>query len=207
MTCALPPQLDHLVLTAPDPAAAAARFADLAGIDPVPGGDGTWFVGLDVPGADDRTCYLEIVGPGAGADDPDVPAAPGLSRWAIRADDLDATAASAAARGVDVGEVGTGRTTAPDGTVVTWRQAACSPRHGAVPPCLVAWQGHRHPGELPLPRVGLIALQVCAPDVDDVGRLMGALMVDVEVVRAPARGLRARLSGPAGDFELSTAGC
>lgn len=215
----LPATLDHLVLAGPVLADAVARFAELSGVRPTPGGShpgrGTanHLVGLARADGSSPPQYLEIIGP-----DPEqgVPLDRiqtldlhtvdrlRLQTWAARPDDLDARVAAARAAGVETGEViGMSRRTAA-GDLLDWRLTVRSPLPAeGTQPFLIDWQDSVHPTATGLPTVTLHEFVVLSPDPATTAAALDLLGAPTTVVRAPRYGLRAVLEGRRGRFELS----
>lgn len=211
MAANFPPELDHLVYGGPDLLATVAHVAELTGLQAVPGGrhvgEGTANYLIALGGA----AYLEIIGP-----DPLVQAPPGprwfglddldrprLLTWALRPDDLDAAVVTAAAAGYDPGPVRAMSRRTDDGTDLFWRLTPDTVgRSGGGVPFLIDWGATAHPSSRTLPRVDLLALEAHHPFPHELAPALAALQVDLDV-REGAAGLRARLSGPRGEVELS----
>jgi hypothetical protein len=162
--------IDHLVLAAPDLAAAVAAFAEHTGIEPAPGGShvglGTanHLVGLGGAGG-----YLEIIGPDPDQPEPAQPrpfgidelTAPRLVTWAVRTDELDTLLAEARDGGYDPGAALAMSRRAPDGTLLEWRLTPPRFDYGdGLVPFLIDWGATPHPTSRDLPRAELLG---CAP--------------------------------------------
>jgi len=121
--------IDHIVLAAPDLAAAVADFQRRTGVHPVVGGShsglGTANALVGLGGA----VYLEIIGPDPDQPDPPEPRPFGIDElvearvitWCIRPPDFDGAIARAIARGFDPGAPRSMSRRRPDGTLLTWR--------------------------------------------------------------------------------------
>ncbi|HEY2207522.1 MAG TPA: VOC family protein [Pseudonocardia sp.] len=206
-----PASLDHLVLAAPDLGAAARRFAELTGVDPVPGGRheglGTANVLVGLGG----TAYLEIIGPDRAQPTPDRPRPfgidaldrPRLTAWAIHPDDLDARVAAARAAGHDPGDPRPLSRAAPDGELLRWRLTWPDMADGiALVPFLIDWGDTPAPPERGLPVVELVDLAASHPRPSAVRASLAALGVDLPVHLGTRASLRARLRGRHGPVVL-----
>jgi hypothetical protein len=203
--------LDHLVYAAPDLAEASARFAELTGLTPAPGGShaglGTAnrLVGLG------GGAYLEIIGP-----DPDqpTPAAPRpfgiddlraarIVTWAIRPPDLDAAVALARAAGYDPGGIRTMSRRTTDGELLEWRLTALDVARGdGLVPFLIDWGATPHPTSRPLPQTPLREWRATHPDPDSIAVVLTALGADLPIARADQPSLTAVVEGGHGPVQL-----
>lgn len=206
--------LDHLVLAAPDLAAAAAAFAEHTGVQPAPGGShiglGTanQLVGLGAGG------YLEIIGPDPDQPEPAQPrpfgidelAAPRLVTWAVRTDELDALLAEARDGGYDPGAPLAMSRRTPDGALLEWRLTPPRFDYGdGLVPFLIDWGATPHPTSRNMPRTELLELRVTHPDPASVRPALAALRVDLHVDIADHVSLTARVQGASGPVVLGAA--
>ncbi|MFE5186277.1 VOC family protein [Streptomyces sp. NPDC056628] len=203
---AIPPFLDHLVLAAPDLAAAVAEFTRRTGVAPAPGGvhvgRGTrnHLVALG-----DRS-YLEIIGP-----DPEQ-CAPGGPRpfevdglttartltWAIAPPDLDAAIAAARDQGYDPGPATPMSRRRPDGTLLRWRLTDGEDAHpSGLVPFLIDWGDAPHPTAADLPRTPLLTMSGSAPDPDGIRPLVRSLGTELALTTGPV-GLSFTVDTPRG---------
>jgi hypothetical protein len=182
--------LDHLVLAAPVLADAVAQFAELTGVEPVPGGNhpglGTanYLVGLG------GSAYLEIIGPDLAQPAPDRPRpflvdrldTPHVVTWAVRPDDLDATVATARARGYDPGEAVPMSRRAPSGDLLEWRLTTPDlERSDGLVPFLIDWGATPHPTSRNLPLTPLVSLRGRHPRPAAARAALAALDVHLDV--------------------------
>lgn len=205
------PRLDHLVLAAPDLAAAVRAFAERTGVDPAPGGShvglGTanYLVDLGDGG------YLEIIGPDPEQPPPDSPrpfgiddlAGPRLVTWAVRTDDLDALAAQARDGGYDLGESRTMSRRTADGDLLAWRLTM--PRFDyadGLVPFVIDWGNSAHPTSRRLPRAPLQDFRATHPDPASVRPALAAMRVDLHIDIGERAELHAVVSGASGPVSL-----
>ncbi|WP_205862464.1 VOC family protein [Planosporangium thailandense] len=204
------PQLDHIVYTVPDLAAAVADFTVRTGVSPVPGGrhpSGTanYLVGFG------PTSYLEILGPDPEADATDRPATfgldtltePRLATWAVHTDDIENAVSLAREHGYDPGEIQPLSRRRPDGVLLSWRLTRRTERGAdGLVPFLIDWTGAEHPASSRLPQLGLTSLTATHPDPTAVRRYLAAVGVELEVTAGPRAALEALLDTPRGPVTL-----
>lgn len=205
------PVLDHLVLAAPDLAAAVRSFAERTGVEPAPGGShlglGTanYLVDLGNGG------YLEIIGP-----DLDQPAStmprpfgiddltePRLVTWAVRTADLAALLTQARSGGYDPGESRAMSRRTADGELLEWQLTA--PRFDyadGLVPFIIDWGNTPHPTTRPLPRTPLREFHAAHPDPASVRPALAAMRVDLHIDIGETAGLRAVVDGKSGPLTL-----
>jgi hypothetical protein len=203
--------LDHLVLVAPDLAAAVDAFTERTGVRPLPGGShvglGTANHLVGLGGG-----YLELIGPDPDQPDPGRPrpfgidelTAPRLVTWAVRTDELDALLAEARDGGYDPGPPGAMSRRAPDGTLLEWRLTQPRFDYGdGLVPFLIDWGATPHPTSRDLPRIELLELRATHPDPASVRPALAVLRVDLHVDIADHVSLTARVQGDAGPVLLA----
>jgi glyoxalase-like protein len=182
--------LDHVVLAGPDLPEVVAWFAELTGVDPVPGGShvdlGTanYLVGLG------SGAYLEIIGPDPEQPTPERPrpfgiddlTAPRVVTWAIRTADIDALVAQSREAGYDPGEpVAMSRRT-PDGALLEWRLTSPRFDYGdGLVPFVIDWGATPHPTSRALPEAQLLDLAGRHPDPSSVRPALAALRADLHL--------------------------
>jgi hypothetical protein len=208
--------LDHIVVAAPDLAAAVTWFTDLTGVRPVPGGrhqglgTANYLAGLG------GGAYLEILGPDPDPD-PDQPAAgrprpfgigelpfPRVATWAIRPDDLDRQIAAARANGYDPGQPQAMSRATPDGEVLRWRLTPLDPTIGdGLVPFLIDWGDTPHPTTRGLPTVPLVSFEATHPAPDSVRPALAALGVDLPVRAGDRAALTVVLEGRHGPVTIT----
>jgi hypothetical protein len=209
--------LDHLVLAAPDLAAAVAHFAEITGVDPVPGGHhvgiGTANHLIGLGGADGahRDAYLEIIGPDPDQPDPVQPRPFGIDQlvesrlvtWGIHPADLEAHIAAARALGYDAGPVRDMSRAAPDGELLRWRLTQARLDDGGLVPFLIDWGTTPPPPSRGLPTVPLRQFDATHPRPEAVRPALAALDVELPVRAGNRAGLIAVLDGRHGPVVLS----
>lgn len=229
----VPRTFDHLVVAVPDLAAGVAEFEALTGVRSIPGGShpGRGTANHLVPmvprgwGAESLT-YLEILGPDP-EQDPTLAARslPGVTgrcaqRWAVHPDDFDGTVEAADAAEVDYGSVFDMARSTPDGGLLEWRLTRRAPlAFGGAQPFLIGWGTSPHPavtlregasgGDAAAASdeavLVLERLEFFGPDPDGLTGANDVLTGErVATTHASAPGFRAMLSGPRGEFVLSS---
>jgi len=202
--------VDHLLWGVPDLGLGVNRFAELAGLAPVPGGShpGMGTANAIVGAGDGR--YLEVIGP-----DPTQPLGgtlggllvdmpvPRLHTWAARSHDAMASALAAREAGLGA-EVVEGSRLAPDGSVVRWRNVHLTGhRFGLALPFLIEWgTATRHPATVAPTGCSLLRFEVLHPETLELAHLFAALGIDVEVTHANEPGFAAMLDTPNGLVRL-----
>lgn len=223
----VPRTFDHLVVAVPDLAAGVAEFEELTGVRSTPGGShpGRGTANHLVPmvprgwGAESLT-YLEILGPDP-EQDPALAARslPGVTgicaqRWAVHPGDFDGTVEAADAAGVDYGSVFDMARSTPDGGRLEWRLTRRAPlAYGGAQPFLIDWGTSPHPGDTlregASDEVVLVLerQEFFGPDPDGLaGAIDGLTGERVKADLAMESGFRAVLSGPRGEFVISSPG-
>ena len=211
---------DHLVVAVPDLGAGVREFEELTSVRTTPGGShpGRGTANHIVPlvprgWSGSPLTYLEILGPDP-QQDPELAARslPGVTRmlaqrWAAHPDDLDATVAAAEQAGVDFGQVFDMSRNTPDGGLLEWRLTRRTPlAHGGAQPFLIDWGTSQHPADI-LREAGaaegvlvLERLEFYGPEPEVLREAIRVLTGEtVEVTQAPEPGVRAVITGPAGE--------
>ncbi len=198
--------VDHLVLGAPDLAAAAAEFAARTGVTPAPGGRHPRFGTHNALVALGGASYLELLAP-----DPDGGPLGGLGAlvrtltetrlvtFAAAVDDAESVAAAAAAAGLEAA-ISDGARRTPSGGDLAWRNVVLSGHpYGPLVPFFIEWRpGTTHPASTSPPGCRLLALEVRHPDPAGLADLLAALGLDHPVAGAGAARLTALLDTPRG---------
>lgn len=225
------PVLDHLVLAVPDLEEAVRELGRRAGVEPLPGGShpgmGTRNALLGLTWRGGRRHYLELISrdpvqpdvpderlmldlasslPGGSGGVAEQDGAARMHAWAVRLEgaELDDTLGRARAAGIEVGEAVAAERQTPDGATLSWRLAVPRPLGlGGVQPFLIDWRGGAHPTDADLPTVELVSLELLHPEPDHAAEVLRTLGVDLPVGRADTPGLRAVLSTPGGEIELT----
>jgi hypothetical protein len=205
------PLLDHLVLAAPDLAAAVGWFAERTGVEPAPGGShvglGTANHLVDLGNGG----YLEIIGPDLAQPAPAEPrpfgidalTEPRLVTWAVRTEDIDALVAEARDGGYDPGEPRPMSRRTADGELLEWRLTPTRFEYAdALVPFLIDWGETPHPTTRALPRLALREFAAVHPDPASVRPALAALRVDLHIDIGEAADLRAAVEGAAGTVRL-----
>jgi len=209
--------LDHLVLAAPDLAAAVAHFAQITGVDPAPGGHhvgiGTanYLVGLGGEDGAHRDAYLEIIGPDPEQPDPVLPRPFGIDdlvesrlvTWGIHPADLEAHIAAAGALGYHAGPVRDMSRATPDGELLRWRLTQARLGDGGLVPFLIDWGATPPPPSRGLPLVPLRQFDATHPRPEAVRPALAALGVELPVRAGNRAGLTAVLDGRHGPVVLN----
>lgn len=201
--------IDHLIYAHPDLDTAVATLHRRFGVEASGGGShpgrGTHNRLLALG---PRT-YLEIIAPDPGQPTPANPrpygvegvSQGGLVGWAVAVDDIEAARARACSRGFDPGPVVDGHREDATGRLLHWRVTANAQVAGVIP-FLIDWGDTPHPAPGAPSGLTMSALGLEHPEPSSVARALEALDVDIDVVRAPAPALVARLAGPLGTLEL-----
>ncbi|MGA4508921.1 VOC family protein [Propionibacteriaceae bacterium G1746] len=202
--------LDHLVITVPDLAAACDEFAMRLGVRPEAGGKhprtGTHNA---LFGLTDEA-YVELI-----AVDPQVvPGHPNppfklagvngisLCTFAAHPGDLESAAAGLLGLGFDVGPLGPGRRTTPDGVELAWTLS--EPLHAdasGIVPFLIDWLGGPSPAATVGPRAAVTAWGASAPDPEPYRVALESLGVPLSVDEGDF-GIWVEFTGPAGTWRV-----
>ena len=200
--------LDHLVITAADLSEGTAEIQDRLGV-PLPSGGKH-----DVMGTHNRLLslgehdYLEVIAIDPEGRDPGQPrwfsldgfTGPAcLTRWAARADDLEAALAAAPPG------VGTPWDLARDD--IRWRMAVNDTGmlpFGGLFPALLEWQSPHPAPRLPDQGVRLTALRLISPEADALRAALDPLITDprLAVLPGPTPRMEAKLTTPSGPVTL-----
>jgi Glyoxalase-like domain len=153
--------------------------------------------------------YLEIIAPDPDQPPPATPRPfgldaldhPRLAGWAVRCDDIDTRVAHARARGHDPGDPVELQRATTQGTLLRWRLTPYALAGGPIP-FLIDWADTVHPSGSAPPGLTLASFHLEHPQPEVVTRVLGALAVEVPVVRGTTSGLAARIAGPDGSADL-----
>jgi hypothetical protein len=204
--------LDHVVFATTDLPAAVARFAELTGIDPSPGGShpglGTanYLVGLG------GGAYLEIIGPDHGQPAPeharpftiDSLTDDRIVTWAIRSTNVDEQISAARARGYDPGPARSMSRSTLDGDLLQWRLTPPNLGvHDGLVPFLIDWGSTQHPTARPLPQAPLISWRASDPKPERLHAALSALGATLEIQPSNRTALVAVLQGTHGTVVLT----
>lgn len=204
-------RLDHLVYAVPDLDRGVADLERQLGVRAAPGGPH--------PGRGTRNAlmalgpesYLEIIAPDPAQPEPaggrwfgvDPRAPARLAGWAAKGSDLPRLVATAAQRGVALGEVMPGARTRPDGVQLRW--TLTNPDAQAVfglAPFFIDWDGSPHPAATAPRGPVIVSLRAEHPRPDLAREPLAALGLDLAVDAGPRPGLVALLRTVSGLVEL-----
>lgn len=209
----VPARLDHLVYATPTLVGTVDALASALGVRPTPGGRhpgmGTCNYLLALGGAS----YLEVIGPDPDQPGPAAPrpfgidglAGPALMAWAMAVDDIDATIATARARGYDPGDAVAMSRRTVEGAELHWRLTFPPSALVGVVPFLIAWGDTPHPSRSAPPGATVVSLRAGHPDAA-AARALEALGAGLVAERSPEPFLEAVVRGPAGEVTLRGAG-
>ncbi|HTD52079.1 MAG TPA: VOC family protein [Thermoanaerobaculia bacterium] len=204
-------RVDHLVYATADLSAGIEAIEKLTGVRATPGGQHPGRGTRNALIALGPTSYLEIIGP-----DPDQPAptrprpfgidglkAPRLARWVVKAQNLEQLAAEASHKGIQLGEVTSGKRQRPDGVLLTWRYTdpLVDLADGLVP-FFIDWGESPHPAATAAKGLTLLSLRAEHPDAARVRKILTSLGLDLPLRTGPAPALIATIDSPRGRVEL-----
>ncbi len=180
----LPPNIDHLVFTAPTLEQGMDRIESLLGVRPVIGGRHPQYGTHNALLSLGDSTYLEIIAP-----DPDLPAPargrlledsynqpPKLTTWVLRSAQIARLQSHAYQNGLTLGGVEEGHRRKPDGTIIRWKLSdPYAFPHGGTIPFLISWGNTPHPAQA-VPAGGeLIEVSVEHPDPETVSNALNIL--------------------------------
>lgn len=206
-----PAALDHVVIATPDLQATLRTFREATGVEPTPGGVH--------PGRGTRNhlvsfgglAYLEIIGldpATAGEPEGEPPfrlatvTEPVVATWAIHPADPDAALRRASGLGRDLGVLGQGSRRDTAGNLLRWRLSRTYvAEESGVVPFVIDWGSTTSPAVSTPAAATLESFTATHPEPDRVRAVLDALGADLAVEPGEA-GLRVRIAGPSGVFEL-----
>jgi hypothetical protein len=204
-------QVDHLVYATPDLTLGIETAEKMFGVRATPGGQHPGEGTRNALIALGPTSYFEIIGP-----DPDQPkpargrrfgideiTAPRLTTWVAKGKRLDAFAAGAKARGIDLGAIMPGSRKRPDGVVLSWTYT--DPRivlADRLIPYFIDWGSSPHPSATAAKGVTLRSLRAEHPDAGRIQAMLKTLGLDLVVTRGPKPALIATFDSPKGPVVL-----
>ena len=158
--------------------------------------------------------YLEIIAPDpqqasatAGNDTADRLRAlrePRLIAWAAHTDDLAKLVERAAAGGIAIENPRGGSRVRPDGKTLRWKSFALKNDFDGVLPFFIEWdRSSVHPSQDAPSGCTLEHFSIESPAMEEVRLVAGKLGLEVELKPGKAPGLRARIVGKKGAFEIS----
>jgi len=157
------------------------------------------------------SCYLEIIAPDPQQSSPAwftqiiaLPE-PRLIAWAVHTPDLSTLAQSAVAAGLSIDGPQDGARTRPDGKMLSWRLFHLCDDRGGLLPFFIEWNRESvHPAaDAPL-GCQLDRFHLQLPDAPELARVFQALSVDVEIEPGERPLMRAHLTSPRGEVELTS---
>jgi hypothetical protein len=202
-----PAGIDHLVFAAPTLEVGIREVEVRLGVRPVPGGRHPAFGTHNALLALGPEVYLEVIAPDPGLPRPPRGVGfraaavdrPRLVTWALRTDDIRASAEAAG-----LGDVGAGERELKDGSMLRWRLSdPYAERCDGLIPFLIDWAGSPHPAAS-VPCGGrLVGFRLRHPAPQAVRARLNRLELDLAVTEAAEPGLAAVIDCPAGRVELS----
>lgn len=206
-------QIDHLVYATPDLTVGIDTAERLFGVRATQGGQHAGEGTRNALIALGPTSYFEIIGPDPDQSKPDRPRrfgiddikVPRLTTWVAKGTGLEQVASDAAAHGVNLGAVMSGRRKRPDGVVLSWRYT--DPRvvlADRLVPYIIDWGTSPHPSATAAKGVTLLGLRAEHPDAENVQRMLRQLGLELVVTRGPRPALVATFASPKGHVELRT---
>jgi len=204
-----PPNIDHLILGAPDLDAGVAFVAERLGASPVLGGSHPQWGTRNALLALDDGIYFEIIAPDPAAGGIDAFGfhacpAPRLFTWVMRDPDLEVRLRLATRHSIPLGAIQHGGRQRPDGSTLSWRltDPLALPCRGLVP-FFIDWGDSPHPSTT-APRAGRLAgLTGYHPDPNAVRRDLGHLGLSIPVEAHATPHLEATIEGLRGTVRFT----
>jgi hypothetical protein len=207
MSMGPPAGIDHLVFAAPTLEAGIGEVEVRLGVRPVRGGRHPAFGTHNALVALGPEVYLEVIAP-----DPSLPSPPRgvgfgasavdrprLVTWALRTNDIQASAGVAGLGGVESGE-----RELEDGSILRWLLSdPYAERCDGLIPFLIDWTGSPHPAGSAPPGGHLTSFRLRHPKPHTVRARLTRLGLDLAVTEAAEPGLVAVIDSPTGRVELS----
>ena len=204
------PQIDHLVVAAPDLESAVDELEQRLGVRASPGGSHPGIATRNCLLSLSETAYLEVIGPDPEQEPPAFPrpfriddlTAPRLVTWAIGESDLEERIAAARAAGYDPGEIMPLSRQSPAG-LIRWRLTRREEyAAGGLVPFLIDWGTTPSPALSAQQGCALIDLRGEHPSPSEVRRMLATLDVAMDVTEGRAPALVATLATPRGEIEI-----
>ncbi|MGC5626951.1 VOC family protein [Georgenia sp. Z1344] len=210
-----PRDLDHVVVTTPDLAAAVGLVERTTGVAPEPGGAHPRFGTRNYLVSFGGDTYLELLGVDEANTDVtsgrpfglDDVTTTSVSTWAIHPGDLDAARTRAADVGIDPGAPYDGSRRTESGELLEWRLTRPVSEPTGIVPFLIDWGSTTSPAASTAARLELVSFTASHPEPETYRRVLAALGTDLEVAAgepaAPggaARALGLTVRGPAGEL-------
>jgi hypothetical protein len=205
------PAVDHLIWVVPDLAWGMDEIERRLGERPAVGGRHPALGSHNALLALGSDTYLEIMAADPGLPRPargrlfglDGLQEPRLATWVLRCEAIEAVAAQAADRGLDLGAIHAGSRERPDGTVVAWKITdPYAARLQGVVPFLIAWGDTPHPARSAPAAGRLRELRIEHPEPAAVRGALACLGLELAVRPGQQPRLVATIDGPAGEFRL-----
>jgi len=200
----LPPNIDHLLLGAPNLETGMAFVAERLGVVPAIGGSHPQWGTRNALLALDDGLYFEIIAPDPAAGGPDAFGfhaflAPRLFTWVIRDPDLETRTRLATRHRIPLGAIQHGGRQRPDGSTLSWRltDPLALPCSGLVP-FFIDWGGSPHPSTTARRAGRLLELTGYHPTPETVRQALSSLGVSIPIVEHPTPHLEAIVEGPRG---------
>ena len=200
--------IDHVIVGIADLEEGIRQFAELTGVTAEHGGQhpgrGTQNALLSLG----PHTYLEIIAPVAGPA-PEMAILSDLKEltpigWAIGTADLDATKGRLEAAGFKVSPPRAGSRVRPDGQRLEWRAAGLEDIPGELTPFLIEWGTQTaHPATTSPTGCTLESMEIHAPEVESLAKLVSELRLGAVVREAAEQDLALTLVCPAGRVTLS----
>lgn len=203
------PNIDHLILGAPDLEAGVAFVAERLGVTPAIGGSHPQWGTRNALLALDDGIYFEVIAPDPAAGGPDafgfhaLPF-PRLFTWVMRDPDLETRTRLATKHGIPLGSIQHGGRQRPDGSTLSWRltDPLALPCSGLVP-FFIDWGDSPHPSTT-APRAGrLLELTGYHPTPETVRQPLSFLGVSFPIVAHATPHLEAIIEGPRGTVRFT----
>lgn len=206
----MPNRLDHFMYAGADLDKLISTFESLSGLTASRGGSHPGMGTRNALASLGADVYLELIAP-----DPKQQLArtlgdlfrtfgrPRIFAYMIRAQDLERLKGLMAKAGIESELIEASRNM-PSGTTLTWRLLL--PRanpFGEHMPKFIDWMGTTHPATSSVKGCELAAFEIGHPEAGRLGTILGALDVDVPLVRADRPCFRAQLRTPKGPLALT----
>ena len=203
--------LDHIILGIDDLARGVAWVEQRTGVRATFGGvhpgRGTRNALLAVG----PSCYLEILAPDPQQSSPTwftqvlTMPEPKLITWAVHTSDLTALAQTAVAAGFPIDGPHDGARSRPDGKILSWRLFHLRDDRGGLLPFFIEWgRDSVHPAADAPSGCHLERFHLQSPDAQELARACQTLAVAVPVEPGKEPRMRARVSSPRGEVELTS---
>lgn len=157
--------------------------------------------------------YLEIIAPDPKQPGTTSPSFPGLAQlheprlvaWAAHTDDIAALAQKARAAGFSIEGPGDGSRARPDGKVLHWKSFRLADDHGGLLPFFIEWSRDSvHPSVDAPSGCRLERFLAAGPEPEKLAATYRSLGMEIVTERGEKTRLCARITGPKGEFELTS---